>query len=226
MDIRWINNLPGDPDEFLHFRKKHLKIPLNKAFKLYFITLKIEALSDSPIYKFLERVPLHVKFDEIEKRKFLMTLSVFSLRQLIEEHLDLRLVKNLYLFLSKKLPKEFFKDCAPKHSILSSQDIIIDILSEEEKLRLPAYLKVKHLFLTFSLSGTCEEIINILPLLELYTLIKSSQEYKVFTSLSISEYLIFATKVKRKEKLKELREKIDIIIENLKIYFPDCFGEI
>jgi hypothetical protein len=223
MEIKWIKNIPLKPEEFLHFFKKKYRLKSEEIFKLYHLTLKLTALSDVPIHKFLERIPCYMKFDELGKKKYLMTLSVWTFRNLVKEHLDLKFVKTLYLSLSKELPGEFLKGCAPKHSIVASQDVVCELLAEEEKAELPAYLKVKHLPLVFTLSGRCEKIINILPLLSIYTLRKEKKGYQVFFSLAISEFVVLALELK---KIKKLREKIDSLLESLKILFPDCFGEL
>ena len=223
MQIKWLNNIPPEPLNFLHFIKKQYKLPLEEAVKLLYITLKLKALSDSPIYKFLERTFTGIKFDEIEKRKYLLTFSIYTLRELIKEHLDLKLVKNLYLLLSKKLPREFFKGVFPKHSILASQDIILDLLSEKEKIKLPSFLKAKHIILPFKFEGNCEEIINILSFLPNIYILKKGNPYQVFTTFSISEFVIFSLNLKQKDILKN---ELENILENVKILFPDCFGEI
>jgi len=224
MHIKWLNNLPESPQEFLHFSKKVLQLPLEESFKLYFITLKLKALSDSPVYKFLERVPYGIKFDEIKRREYLLTLSVYTLRELLKEHLDLRLVKNLYLLLSKELPKDFFKGVSPKHSIIASQDIVLNLLSEKDKASLPAFLKAKHIILGFRLEGSCEEILPIAPeFLNPYVLRKKEDLYQIFTSFSISEFVLFSLNLKHKEILKT---ELEGILESIKALFPDCFGEI
>jgi len=223
MEIKWINNIPFKPENFFHFFKKKYQLAPEDIFKLYHLTLRLKALSDGPIHKFLERILCYLKFDEVGKRKYLMTLPVWTLRNLIAEHLDLKLTKTLYLFLSKRLPGDFFKGCTPKHSILASQDVVCELLEEKEKAELPAYLKVKHLPLVFSLTGSCEEIIRLLPLLSLYALKKSKKDYQVFFSFSISEFMVLVPELK---KIKELREEVESLIESLKVLFPDCFGEL
>lgn len=223
MKIKWINTFPTEIQEIHNFLKNFYTIPLEEAFKLIYLTLKLKTLSDSPIYKFLERTVTGIKLDEIEKREYLITFSIYTLRNLIKEHLDLKLVKNLYLFLVKKLPKEFFKGVLPKHSIIASQDIIINLLSKKEKMELPSFLKTKHLILAFKFEGNCEELIYILSYLPNPYLIKKNEIYEVFTTFSISEFIIFYLESKEKNFLKE---EIEIIFETIKNFFPDCFGEI
>lgn len=223
MNLVWLSELPQKPKEFLQYCKTQLNLSLEDLSKLYHLTLKINSLSDSPIYKFLERTPPHIKFDEIGKREFVLTLSVFTLRNLLKEHFDLRLVKTLFLVLSKKLPKEFFKDCLPKHSIIASQDFLIELLTEEEKHFLPAHLKAKHLSLIFKIEGKCEDIIWIFPLLTVGVVKNYSEFYEILTPFSISEFIFFSLKLKEKNLLKD---KIDNLLEKLKIFFPDCFIEI
>ena len=223
MEIKWLNNIPSEHKSFLDFVKKKYQLSRESAFKLIYITLRLKALSDSPIYKFLERTITGIKFDEIDKREYLLTFSIHTLRELVEEHLDLKLVKNLYLLLSKKLPKEFLKGVSPKHSILASQDIMLELLSQEEKSKLPSFLKAKHFVLTFHLKGSCNELITLFPLFPNTYVLKEGEPYEVFTSFSISEALIFLLNLKERENLKESAENI---LENIKVLFPDCFGEI
>ncbi|MCD6548739.1 MAG: hypothetical protein J7K10_04665 [Thermodesulfobacterium sp.] len=223
MQIKWLSNVPSESREFLNFIKTKYKLPSEEAFKLIYITLKLKVMSDSTIYKFLERTIEGIKFDEIGKREYLLTLSIHTLRELVKEHLDLKLVKNLYLLLSKNLPKEFFKDVSPKHSILASQDIVLQLLSQEKKIKLPAFLKAKHIILTFYLKGYCEDLIALLSLFPNSYILKGENPYQVFTSFSISEALVFLLTLKEFEHLKNEVEKI---WENIKIFFPDCFGEI
>ncbi len=223
MKIKWINTLPTEIQEASQFLKKFYNISFEEAFKLIYLTLRVKTLSDSPIYKFLERIITGIKLDEIEKREYLITLSIYTLRSLLKEHLDLKLVKNLYLFLVKKLPKEYFKGVLPKHSIIASQDIIIDFLSEKEKAELSSFLKTKHLILTFKFEGNCEELIYILPYFVNPYLIKKNEIYEILTTFSISEFMGFYLELKH---INFLKEEIDLIFEIIKNFFPDCFGEI
>ncbi|NPA39339.1 MAG: hypothetical protein GXO57_02705 [Thermodesulfobacteria bacterium] len=224
MQIRWLNTLPEDPQEFLHYSKKVLKLPFEDAFKIFYITLRLESLSESPIYKFLERLPWGVKFDELKKRQYLLSLSISTLRELFQEHLDLRLVKNLYLLLSKELPKDFLKGASPKHSIVASQDIAVSLLREKDKAELPAFLKAKHQILAFRLEGECEKLLEVASeFLNPWCLKKTSEGIEVFTSFSISEFVFFSLKLKKKE---IEREQVEGLLESVKALFPECFGEI
>jgi len=224
MEIRWINNIPEKPAEFLHFSKKVLKLKPNKAFKLYYLTLKLESLSEVPVYKFLERLPVGTKFDELKKREYLVSLPVSTLRDLFLEHMDLRLVKNLFLLLSKELPKDFLKGAIPKHSIIASQDIIAKVLSEKDKAELPAFLKAKHQILAFRLKGKAEELLEVAPLfVNPWFFKKLDQGYEVFTCFSISEFVVFSVNLKERDILKD---EVEGILEGIKAMFPECFGEL
>ncbi len=224
MEVRWINNVPELPQEFLHFNKKVLKLPNEEAFKLFYITLKLESLSEVPIYKFLERLPVGVKFDELKKRQYILSLPISTLRELFRDHLDLRLVKNLYLLLSKELPKDFLKGATPKHSILASQDILVTYLNEEKKAKLPAFLKAKHQILVFKMKGACKELITLAPeFTNPWCIKKNEDEVEFYTCFSISEFVLFTLKAKRIESLKD---QMDGLLESVKALFPECFGEI
>jgi len=224
MQIEWINFLPEEPQEFLRIIKDEFSIPLQESFKLFYLTLQIKTSSDSPIYKFLERLPYGIKFDEIGKREFLMSFSIFSLRELLEQHFDLKLVKNLFLELSPVLPSEFFKGVTPKHSIVVSQDIALQILKDENKKDLPSFLKAKHLMLKFKFLGSCEELIRLTPyLINPFFILKKEENLELYTAFSISELVIFSLRV---QKIKSIRVELDRLLENFKVLFPDCFGEI
>lgn len=222
MKIKWINSFPTEIQEASSFLKNFYNIPFEDSFKLLYLTLRLKTLSDSPVYKFLERTVTGIKLDEIEKREYLLTLSIYTLRDLIKEHLDLKLVKNLYLFLIKKLPKEYFKGVLPKHSIIASQDVIINLLSEREKMKLPSFLKTKHLILAFKFEGKCEELIYILPYFPNPYLIKKNEIYEILTTFSISEFIIFYLQLKHMDLFKK---EIEAVFETVKNLFPDCFGE-
>lgn len=223
MKIQWLKNIPLEPKELFNFLKNQYKLPSEEIFKVLYLTLKLKVMSDSIVYKFLERTIEGIKFDEIGKREYLLTLSIYTLRELLKEHLDLKLVKNLYLLLSKNLPKEFFKDVAPKHSIVTSQDVTLQLFSEEKKIDLPSFLKAKHVILIFYLEGLCEELIEFLNFLPNNYILKGNNPYQVFTGFSISEILVFLLKIENVKKLKTEAEKL---LEEIKIFFPDCFGEI
>ncbi|QER42434.1 hypothetical protein F1847_06625 [Thermodesulfobacterium sp. TA1] len=225
MKFNWIGSLPEEPKEFLLTVKNQFKLPLEEAFKLFYLTLRVKASSDSPIYKFLERTPTGIKFDEIGKREFLLTLSGYTLRELISQHIDLKLVKNLYLFLSKEIPSEFLKDVLPKHSILVSQDVLLEILTTKEKAYLPAFLKAKHILFTVKIEGACEDLLKITPFLPnfFFILDHPSTGLSLYTSFSISEFFLFSLKI---ERFKSIKDEVEKILERLKALFPECFGEI
>ena len=170
MDLRLLTIPTEKPEEFLSFCKKDLGLSSNSAFKLYYLSFFIVSLADTPIFKFLERLPANAKFDELKKNNYLLSMPVSTIRNLFVEHLDLKFTKNLYLYLQEVLPSEFFRGCEPKHAVISSQDVKVRLLTQDEKKELSPPIKVKHLHFTFELTGTCEEIIKLLPSLSLYVL--------------------------------------------------------
>ncbi|MCS7150487.1 MAG: hypothetical protein N2Z40_06980 [Caldimicrobium sp.] len=223
MEIKLITFLPEKPEEYLYFGIKALGLSEEDLFKLYFLTLKVKALSDVPVYKFLERAIPNIKFDDLGKKEFLLSLSVYSLRELLKEHLDLKFTKNLYLALKGELPPEFFKKCLPKREIVTSKDITFTLLNSREKIKLQSYLKVKHLHLVFQLKDNCENLLPVLPYLGLYGLRKSKDmEYEVYTPLSISDFVYISTVLVDKKLIKKII--IDGLTMQLKSSFPDCFG--
>ncbi|MBZ4681148.1 hypothetical protein [Thermodesulfobacterium sp.] len=225
MRFNWIGSLPEDPKEFLSVVKQQLKLPLEEAFKLFYLTLRIKASSDSPVYKFLERTPTGIKFDEIGKREYLLTLSVYALREIISQHIDLKLVKNLYLLLSKELPSEFLKDVSPKHSIVVSQDILLELLTTAGKTELPAFLKAKHIIFNLRIDGNSEDLLKITPYLTNFFFVfePKPKEFCLYTSFSISEFVLFSLKT---EKIKSLQLEVEKTLEKFKALFPECFGEL
>lgn len=225
MKIKLLTLFPEKPREFLEFAGTALGLPNEEAFKLYFLTLKLKALTDLVLFKFFERNLCNLKFDEIGKKEYLLTLSIYTIRELLREHLDLKFTKNLYNFLKDKFPFEIFKGCVPKREVITSQDIFFQPLSSKEKAELPPYLKVKHYILPFHLKGTCEESIAILPELSLYAIKKLKDGlYEVFVPLSISEFMYLSQKLSAKKVLEE--KELEAIVNQLKSFFPDCFGEL
>ncbi|MGC8871978.1 MAG: hypothetical protein ACP5QC_03755 [Caldimicrobium sp.] len=225
MELKLFTFLPERPADFLNFAKTGLGLPFEEIFKLYFITFKLKALTDLVLFKFLERNICYLKFDEIGKKEYLLTLSIYTLRELLKEHLDLKFTKNLYNFLKDKIPSEFFKGCAPKREVITSQDIFFQFLSSKEKASLPSYLKVKHIILTFHIKGGCEELLLILPEISLYALRRIKEGlYEIYVPLSISEFMYFSQRLLEKKILNKV--EIDPLINQLKSFFPDCFIEI
>ncbi|MEZ0343782.1 MAG: hypothetical protein ABWJ99_03110 [Caldimicrobium sp.] len=224
MEFKLFTLFPEKPKEFLEFAGTALGLPNEEAFKLYFLTFKLKALTDLVLFKFFERTLCNLKFDEIGKKEYLLTISIYTFRELLREHLDLKFTKNLYNFLKDKLPSEFLRGCAPKREVITSQDIFFQLLTSKEKAELPPYLKVKHFILPFHLKGTCEEIIAILPEISLYAFKKLKEGlYEVFLPLSISEFMYLSQKFSERKVLKKL--EVEAIVNQLKSLFPDCFGE-
>ncbi len=224
MEFKLYTLFPEKPKDFYEFSCSALGLSPEEAFKLYFLTVKLKALSDLVLFKFLERSICHIKFDEIGKKEYLLTLSIHTLRELLREHLDLKFTKNLYNFLKDKLPSEFFKGCAPKREVITSQDIFFQSLSNREKAALPPYLKAKHFILPFYFKGNCEEILSLLPEVSLYALKREKVElYEVYIPLSISEFMFLSQKLLEKKILKKI--EIDAMIYQLKSLFSDCFVE-
>ncbi len=221
MDLKILSLTTDNPKEFFNYAKRELKLSNEQAFKLYFLTLRISVLSDTPVIKFLERVPPHIKFDEIERHKYLLSLPVSTIRNLFIEHFDLKFSKNLYLYLQERLPSEFFKGCEVKRSFLASQDLSLSFLTEEERRKLPSFLKVKHQHFSFLFRGSCEEAITVLERIPLYIWRKIKGEYLIFFTLSVGEFIVFS---KSFENWPEFREKAEEIIMNLKSLVPECFG--
>ncbi len=225
MEFKLFSLLPEKPREFLDFVVKALSLPQEDAFKLYFLTFKLKALTDMVLFKFLERALCNVKFDEIGKKEYLLTFSLYTLRELLREHLDLKFTKNLYNFLKDKLPSEVFKGCAPKREVITSQDIFFQPLSSRDKAELPPYLKVKHIIMPFHLKGGCEEIISLLPDISHYALRRIKESlYEVYFPLSISEFVYFSQRLVERKIFKKI--EIEALQNQLKSLFPDCFGEL
>ncbi len=221
MDLRLLTIPTEKPEEFLSFCKKDLGLSSNSAFKLYYLSFFIVSLADTPIFKFLERLPANAKFDELKKNNYLLSMPVSTIRNLFVEHLDLKFTKNLYLYLQEVLPSEFFRGCEPKHAVISSQDVKVRLLTQDEKKELSPPIKVKHLHFTFELTGTCEEIIKLLPSLSLYVLKRKQNLYYVFFSVSVAEFIVLSNTLRG---VKGLSERIEKVLQELKSLVPDCFG--
>jgi len=221
MDLRLLTIPTEKPEDFLSFCKKDLGLSSNSAFKLYYLSFFIVSLADTPIFKFLERLPANAKFDELKKNNYLLSMPVSTIRNLFVEHLDLKFTKNLYLYLQEVLPSEFFRGCEPKHAVISSQDVKVRLLTQDEKKELSPPIKVKHLHFTFELTGTCEEIIKLLPSLSLYVLKRKQNLYYVFFSISVAEFIVLSNTLRG---VKGLSERIEKVLQELKSLVPDCFG--
>jgi len=221
MDLRLLTIPTEKPEDFLSFCKKDLGLSSNSAFKLYYLSFFIVSLADTPIFKFLERLPANAKFDELKKNNYLLSMPVSTIRNLFVEHLDLKFTKNLYLYLQEVLPSEFFRGCEPKHAVISSQDVKVRLLTQDEKKELSPPIKVKHLHFTFELTGTCEEIIKLLPSLSLYVLKRKQNLYYVFFSVSVAEFIVLSNTLRG---VKGLSERIEKVLQELKSLVPDCFG--
>ncbi len=221
MDLRLLTIPTEKPEEFLSFCKKDLGLSSNSAFMLYYLSFYVVSLADTPIFKFLERLPANLKFDELKKNNYLLSMPVSTIRNLFVEHLDLKFTKNLYLYLQEVLPPELFRGCEPKHAVISSQDIKVRLLTQDEKRELSPPIKVKHLHFTFELTGTCEEMIRLLPNLSLYVLKRKQNLYHAFFSLSVAEFIVLSNTLSR---VKGLSERVERVLQELKSLVPDCFG--
>jgi len=221
MDLKLLTIPTEKAEDFFSFCKKNLGLTSDSIFKLYYLSLHVVALADTPIFKFLERLPANVKLDELKKNNYLISMPASTVRALFVEHLDLKFTKSLYLYLKEILPKEFLKGSEPRHAIVAPQDIKVRLITDSEKRELSPSMKVKHLHFTFQASGSCEELISVLPNLSLYTLKKKGNLYHVFFSLSIAEFIILANILREH---KDLSEKVDRVLQELKSLVPDCFG--
>lgn len=224
MEIKLYTHLPDKEEAFLSFTTGVLKLSWEEASKLFFFTFRIKALSDMPIYKFLERAVPYIKFDEIGKKEFLLTLSVYSIRLLLIEHFDLKFTKNLYVYLQNKVPQDFFKDCAPKREVVTSRDLSFQLLTLKEKAELAPYLKVKHIILQFLITGKCEEILKVVNYLQLFTVADRGNRVELFAPLSLSDFVYLSQEFQRKRLFDAL--VLEVLMRQLKGLFPDCFGEI
>jgi len=74
---------------------------------------------------------------------------------------------------------------------------------------------------TFELTGTCEEIIKLLPSLSLYVLKRRQNLYHVFFPLSVAEFIMLSNTLSG---VKALSEKVERVLQELKSLVPDCFG--
>jgi len=224
MELKLFTLLPEKAKEFFDFATSGLGLPAEEAFKLYHLTLRTKFLSDTPLYNFLERALCGFKLDEVGKREYLLTFSVHTLRELLKEHLDLKLTKNLYQFLRDKLPSEFFKGCAPKREVLVSQDVTFELLGSEKKLTFPPYIKVRHFIVPLHLKGSCDELIILLSEITLYALRRVKEGlYEAYLPLSISEIVYYLQRLVEKKFLKKIES--EALLNQLKSLFPDCFGE-
>ncbi len=222
MKLKLLTHLPDKPQSFYDFARSTLGLQEEEVFKLLFISLKIKALSDLPIYKFLERAIPHIKFDEIQKREYLLTLSVYTLREIFFEHFDLKFSKNLYLLLRNKLPKPFLKHCEPKREVIVSQDLFFEYLTKEDLANLPSFLKVKHLIFHFHTEGSCEELLKLIPNLNLFVVKASpNNHYELYYPCSISEFLYYSNVWMKRGIFSG--DEIEGILLQLKSLIPECF---
>ncbi len=225
MDLKLLTYLPLKPQEYLDFATTALGLSVDEASKLCFLTLKIKSSRATPIYEFLGRTLNFLKFDEIGKQEYLLTLSIHTIRRILAENLDLKFSKNLYSFLKEVLPSPFLKGYHPKRDILVSQDLCFEILSPEEKAKLPPYLKVNHQILVYFLGGTCEEIIFLIDLLGLWVIKRKENNFlNLYFPFSLAEFIWFSQKLIERKLIKDL--ELEGIKNQLKNFFPDCFGEI
>jgi hypothetical protein len=225
MEIQLFTLLPEKPEDFLNFATAGLKIPQEDAFKLFFLTFKIKASRDTPIYEWLERTPSFIKFDEIAKNQFLLTLSIFTLRDLLVEHFDLKFTKNLYLSVKDLLPGSFLKGCLPKREVIVSQDLFFEVLSRKKINQLPPFLKVRHLILTFHFKGNCDDLLMLTPSLSFFVLRRIKEGlYEIFLPQSISEFVCLARDFTEKKFFKNI--EMEALFYQLRSLFPECFGEI
>lgn len=224
MDLKLYTHLPEKEEAFFNFVTGALKLPWEEASKLFFYTFRIRALSDMPIYKFLERAVPYIKFDEIGKKEFLLTLSVYSIRQMLIEHFDLKFTKNLYVYLQNRVPQEFFKDCAPRREVVTSRDLSFQQLTLKDKAELPPYLKVKHIILIFLVTGRCEEILRVVNFLQLFTVADRGHKVELYTPLCLSDFVYLSREFERRGLFDPMI--LEVINRQLKGLFPDCFGEI
>ncbi|MFN4132059.1 MAG: hypothetical protein ACK4GE_03155 [Caldimicrobium sp.] len=225
MELKFLTYFPDKPQEFFDFAHTTLGLSEEEIFKLSFLSLKINALSDLPIYKFLERTIPFIKFDEIGKREYLLTLSIYTLREILLEHFDLKFSKNLYIYLKEKLPKNVFKGCAPKRGVVISQDLSFELLSKEEMTKFPPYLKVKHFIFHYKVNGTCEGVLSFISTINFYVMKRLKDNlYEIYFPLNISEFLYYSNLWVKREYF--LPMEIDTILNQLKSLLPDCFERI
>lgn len=225
MELKLLTYLPEKINEFFEFAKGALALTDEELFKLYFLSFRIKALSDIPIYKFLERALPFIKFDEIGKKEYLLTLSIYTLREIFLEHFDLKFSKNLYFAVKDKVPKSVLKDCIPKREVVVSQDLSFEVLSKKDLINYSPYIKVKHFVFCFKTLGECDEIMNILSTIN-YFLLKKQKEnmYELYIPLNISEFLYYSHLWRVRKIFKEA--ELSALINQLKALMPDCFEKV
>ena len=187
------------------------------------LVFEVQARTETPLFKLFERLPRDLVVDRFDRRRFLISGTTQAFRHLIRENPDLKFAKGLLLFLVEWEPS-LVSDLIPRHGIIPPQDLMFFILPEEEIYRLSPALKARHIYFGVEYLGPASLAVEVLRS-RLPFVIKGAPEEDrhIIVSASIADLLIYLLNPLRD--LKDLREDVERILEELKKRHPDCFGE-
>jgi len=187
------------------------------------LVFEIYARSETPLFKFFERLPRDISADRLERHRFLLSGPTEAFRNLIRENFDLKFAKGLLVFLSAWEPS-LVSDLRPKHRLIPPQDLVFGVLTPEDVGGLSPALKARHLYLGLEYRGPESLALEVLRSRLPFIMEGSPGENRrIFLSASLADSLIYL--LKPLEALEAFREDVTNILKELKKRYPDCFGE-
>ncbi|QJA05602.1 hypothetical protein FVE67_01780 [Thermosulfurimonas marina] len=188
------------------------------------LVVEVAAGSETPLFKFFERLPRDLAADRLDRRRFLLSGPLCAFRDLLREHLDLKFSKGLLVYL-EGFRLDWVRDLRPRHGVIPPQDLSFILLPREEVLQLSPALKARHLYFGVEFVGpetlALEVVKSRLPL-ELEG--EPGGERRVLLCASLADLLVHL--VKPLLAFPELKGAAEGLLEALRAEAPECLGEI
>ncbi len=225
-----IQPTPNEPLTFLKEIARKLNCPDDpqkwreneKILSLVSLVLLVDLDSETPFHKFLEGQPCQVNIDKLSRKRYVISGSIRSFRELYLELKEQKVSKALLIFLCQNFP-ELFEDLWPKHGLVPPVGIHFRTLTTQELKALELPLQMRHYYL---LSRFSLELIDLLDFCELEIrptiLVKDSSWAQGFLYLPLIQYMALLSRFLGTEH--PLKGLVRNLLQELKKCFPEPFG--
>ncbi|MEW6326332.1 MAG: FAD-dependent thymidylate synthase [Thermodesulfobacteriota bacterium] len=164
---RCLQSLRGSTEDMdrkavLSFLQEYIREEEEQYLELGNLAFSIWLDSESPMLKLFERQAGGLNVDRIEKKRYILSGNLRTLRDLCRAHRDLKIVKALLGLLLKDY-EPLLADIISKYRPLPLEGVIVHYASDQELEELPLAFRIKHHYLAVHLKaslGAIHELIT------------------------------------------------------------------